>query len=217
MCFSAKASFGAAGILAILGYQTLKLVQERHQFPLAVVPFFFALQQFSEGVMWTFLSSDISPNALFYIAQFLYVFMAYLFYPIWFPFSVWTLEIVPWCRYVIFCVLLLGIGVAFLNIDLLSGVSGKKVIVKVIGLSLHYPEMSWSRATFYYLAVCLCCLLSSRKYVWCIGVTGSVALAVTYYFYYQTAASVWCFFAAFICMIIYLVIRDQRKIERTYQ
>lgn len=210
MCFSAEVSYGAASVLAILGYQTLKLTHERWQLPLAVIPSLFALHQFSEGVIWTFLGREIPPNAFFYLFQFVYVFIAYLLYPTWFPFAVLTMETIPWRRYALGCLMLLGLGVAFLNIDRLPG---ENVIVKVEGHSLQYPVTDWVRGVPYIVAVCLPFLLSSRKRIWWIGAVGFVAFLITMYFYYWTVASVWCFFAALISMMLYGVVREQRNIR----
>lgn len=214
MCFSAEVSFGAAGLLAIIGYQTLKLARGRSQLPLAMLPSLFAIHQFLEGVLWLFLAPPIVPNQVFYSAQFLYILMAYLLVPIWLPFSVLTLETVPSRRNVMMFFLLVGIVVAFLNVDRLPG---EKVVVQVVGHSLQYPVTDWVRGVPYILTVCLPFLLSSRKHVWIVGVAGFLALSITFYFYFWTFASVWCFFAAIISGGIYCVIRElnAKKINQT--
>jgi hypothetical protein len=206
MCFSAEVSFGAAGILAIIGYQTLKISRGRWQLPLALLPSLFALHQFSEGVVWTVLGSDgTANNPLFFAAQFLYVFFAYLLFPVWMPVSVLAVETESWRRYAILGFVVLGLGVAFFNIDRLPT---QQLIVKIVGHSLQYPPTDWTRGVPYILAVCFPFLLSSRKYAWLIGSAGFASLLVTFYFYYWTFASVWCFCAALISIGVYCVVRE---------
>src|SRR5262249_3687551 len=52
MCFSAAASFSAAGLLGLAGIGTLAQVRKRIELPLAVTPLLFAAQQAIEGVLW---------------------------------------------------------------------------------------------------------------------------------------------------------------------
>jgi hypothetical protein len=52
MCFSASASFGASLVLSVIGVATIKNTRHREQLPFASIPFVFAVQQFSEGVLW---------------------------------------------------------------------------------------------------------------------------------------------------------------------
>ncbi|MED5468647.1 MAG: hypothetical protein VX542_00065, partial [Cyanobacteriota bacterium] len=60
MCFSASASFTAAAVLMPLGLYTHHLASEANRpgyKPLALVPFFFGLQQFIEGFLWVGLDN----------------------------------------------------------------------------------------------------------------------------------------------------------------
>jgi hypothetical protein len=56
MCFSATASFGASVVLGTIGVATLTKVKERAQVPFAIIPIMFAVQQFTEGILWIGLS-----------------------------------------------------------------------------------------------------------------------------------------------------------------
>src|SRR5262249_22728319 len=52
MCFSAAASFSAAGLLGLTGIATLAQVRNRAELPLAFTPLLFAAQQAVEGALW---------------------------------------------------------------------------------------------------------------------------------------------------------------------
>jgi hypothetical protein len=52
MCFSATASFSAGTVLLGLGALTLKLVRHPRELMFAAIPLLFAIQQWTEGVIW---------------------------------------------------------------------------------------------------------------------------------------------------------------------
>ena len=52
MCFSATASFGASIVLSAIGVVSIKKVQHHYQCMFAAIPLLFAIQQFSEGILW---------------------------------------------------------------------------------------------------------------------------------------------------------------------
>jgi hypothetical protein len=56
MCFSASASFTASAVLMPLGlYAThiARTTDQKDYVPLALTPFFFGVQQLTEGLVWT--------------------------------------------------------------------------------------------------------------------------------------------------------------------
>ena len=59
--------------------------------PLALVPFFFGLQQFVEGLEWTgIVGGKIEP--LTSMAGLGFLFFAYCFWMIWIPWSAWSIS-----------------------------------------------------------------------------------------------------------------------------
>ena len=86
MCFSAEASFGLSVALLSAGVYCLKnaLSKNRLLLPVAIVPFLFAVQQFSEGWVWIGLRWD---NAeLVRIFALVFLAFAIVFWPFWVPF-----------------------------------------------------------------------------------------------------------------------------------
>lgn len=214
MCFSASASFTASALLGLVGYQTLKLVKKRDQLPLALLPSLFALQQCAEGVLWVYLGEHRQTDVTTLLAQFVYIFLAYLFFLVWLPLSSLALESVPWRRRIMQVFVGAALFCAALNLDkLLQG----EIVVQIVRSSLHYPETNWIRGIPYILIICTPMLFSSRPRVWWLGALGLISAAVCYYFYYWTFASVWCFFAAFISITIYRIVRGLNETTETQQ
>ncbi|KTD57119.1 hypothetical protein Lsai_1723 [Legionella sainthelensi] len=52
MCFSASASFTAAGVIAAVGICSLLKARTYPLFLFALTPLFFAVQQALEGIVW---------------------------------------------------------------------------------------------------------------------------------------------------------------------
>ena len=91
MCFSATASFGVSIMLASIG--TLAVIEAKttsHKV-LAVVPFIFSMQQFTEGWVWFSLTKEE-----FYLLKvpcmYLFLFFAEVAWPICISFSMMLLE-----------------------------------------------------------------------------------------------------------------------------
>src|SRR3954465_12212799 len=88
MCFTAEASFGASAVLLPTGLSCIRAAARRRPayLPLAVIPVFFSLQQFAEGLVWGGLSQD-NP-ALVLVASLAFLFFALVFWPCWLPLCV---------------------------------------------------------------------------------------------------------------------------------
>ncbi len=88
MCFSASASFIAAGGLILGGraIQKYRVVHGNQQL-LAAIPFVFGAHQFSEGVVWLGVYGTVSPF-LQTIAAYFYSFVAFVFWPIYIPLAI---------------------------------------------------------------------------------------------------------------------------------
>jgi len=109
MCFSASASFGAAGILSIIGLLSLRKVKNKNLYPFALVPVFFAIQQAFEGVVW--MTYDQPVNAFVNtFAMYAFLFFAFFFWPVWIPFAFAMIETKKIRRNFLWG--LMGIGVA---------------------------------------------------------------------------------------------------------
>jgi hypothetical protein len=96
MCFSAKASFLASGLLLSVGVATVAIAQgkaDRSILPLAMAPLFFGFQQATEGFVWLGIqaqplaSGDESTPTTLLGAALTYLFFAYAFWPVWIPWS----------------------------------------------------------------------------------------------------------------------------------
>jgi hypothetical protein len=203
MCFSAVASFTAAGVLGAAGAATLKQAKTKAEKPFAAIPLFFAAQQAIEGVVWlTFGTPRIQAGAAH-----LYLLFSHVFWPAFLPYAVWKLETGPRrkdaLRYFVFLGSMIG---AYLLFYVLMGPASVTISGHGLVYEVPLPSVPFSIVP-YVLATCVPLFISSHKYVRVMGMAVSASLLITYWYYLQAFYSVWCFFAAILSLIIYVHLR----------
>jgi len=198
MCFSATASFGAAGVLALAGGATLAKAHKPKEWPLAAMPIVFALNQGIEGLLWLTVpaghQAGRGPATIFAL-------IALVVWPVLTPLAIGLVETSQKRRLIL---ALLGPGV------LVAGYS----IFDILG----HPYMAWPAPhslvyindspypllmmAAYLAAVCLPPLLASDPALKLFGAVITLGLAITLGFFFVSLVSVWCFFAALASAIL---------------
>jgi hypothetical protein len=201
MCFSAQASFVAAGITGAIGIVTLARVNEPRELPFAATPLLFAFQQAAEGLLWLNLPSA-PDGSLTTVLTFLYLFLAEAFWPLYAPLAVWLIE--PSVHRRNLMVVCLGVG-AGVSAYLLWWLLGHSHIATI--QDGHIVYATESRHTDAIGVACLAAtglplLLSSQRTVVVLGAIVLAGLVVAYAFYWEAFVSVWCFFAAAASVVI---------------
>jgi hypothetical protein len=193
MCFSATASFSAAGILAGMGAAALARARNVRERPLAAMPLVFALQQGIEGVLWLTVPAGQQAGRSLATS---FAILALILWPIYTPLAVGLAETARKRRRLILALAGPGLGAA--------------------GYSLldiwQHPYMAWPAPhslvyindnpfplplmLAYLAATCVPPLLSSHPAVRWFGIIVTLGLAVTLGLFFVNLVSVWCFFAA---------------------
>ncbi len=222
MCLSAPVSFVASGLLAGVGVAVVRRVGVGRLLPLALLPCFFALQQFAEGVVWVTLKE---PSAVGALARYVFGFFAYLFWPVWVPVAFWAAEGKPGRKQL----LAAGVGMG-LTLVVFSAFFLPHIEVGGHCFSLHYflaPDFSkqfasatvgqWMQvgAILFGLAVIAPPFISSLKGMWLIGAGVLVAGVVIYAIDQQMFVSLWCFLAAAISLGMFFVLPGRSRSSRS--
>lgn len=208
MCFSANASFIASAALIPSGGFCVKSVIQRKKYrylPLSVVPIFFGIQQFFEGMVWTSLAAGDAGQARCRIYSRIFLFFALSLWPVWMPFVAITVE--KRLRWRFFMAAMMVVGLAAGDVmfaPLLSDTAGwLKTRVVCNSISYQYTSALIFASTTtalvrlgYLLMGGLPLLLSSDPIVRRFGGMLAVSAIVTHIFYTYAFASAWCFFAA---------------------
>jgi hypothetical protein len=210
MCFSATASFAGAALLATLGGWTLKKTSNRTATFLAAIPILFAIQQFSEGIVWLYLSHQNMSPILYSIAMNVFLFFAFLVWPVWIPLSIASVEPIAWRRWMVAFILACGIALACIN--LIYG-WGQRIDAAIVHHSIQYNGRAPEQAFAYPLIILLPCFMSSLKKVWIFGVLILFGYIFADYSYTSNFVSVWCFFAALTSLLLYKVLQENQMLD----
>ena len=202
MCFSPTASFVSAAVIATIGVATLRHVKEPRTILFAATPMLFALHQFTEGLVWLGLQGRIGPIGRDH-AAFLFTMYAQGLLPFLMPLAVTLLEPAGWRRRAMMGLTAIGgvaaawdsYGLMFLPSRLFvdhNSIAYRNVMTGSLAISL-----------LYILATCGSLLLSRYRMVRWYGVVNVVALTIVQIVKAATFASVWCFYAALMSVMLY--------------
>lgn len=202
MCFSATSSFIAAGVIGSIGIATLRQVREPRALLFAAVPMLFAVHQFTEGLVWLGLDGRIGALALDHVA-FLFTLYAQAILPMLMPAAVALMEPRGWRRRAIFG--LTGIGMVVGAWDA-YGLIALPTHVLIDQHSIAYRNAmtgNFGISCLYVLATCGALLLSTHRVVRAYGVLNVIVLTIAEIVRAYAFASVWCFYAAIMSVVIY--------------
>ena len=215
MCFSAEASFSLSVVLVSAGVYCVKtaLSKNRLLLPVAIVPFLFAIQQFSEGWVWIGLRWD--NVALVRNFALLFLFFAIVFWPFWIPFCAFVngkSKEKKLFGFLSVFGLLVGLGV---YIPLCNNVDSP--VADVINHSVHYniarstifqfiPVLLWEAVYIVIIASPL--LFTNNIKLIYLGIAIVLSAAITYLIFWFAFASVWCFFAALLSLYVCVFFRN---------
>lgn len=169
--------------------------------PYASIPLLFSVQQFAEGGLWQVLPAQTPTTHLLTVV---YLLFSNVLWPIYVPAAIWLLEPRPNRRRMIALTVAAGTAV---GVFFLSAIATHPVTSAVVGMHIkyHIPHHHDPIAVAVYaVATCLAPLLSSHKMIQLFGVIliSSMLVAAVVYFYWF--ASVWCFFAAILSVLVIL-------------
>lgn len=204
MCFSATASFVAAGGLGAAGAETLRNAKTKERAPLAAIPLLFGIQQAVEGVVW----SSFNHPFIHAIATHIFVFFSHVFWPAYFPIAVLLIEKNKGRRMMLKALLLIGFSTSVLLLFYSLILSAP--VASIQGHSIAYdtllPQVPFGLG-FYVISICVTCFVSSHKFIRVFGMALAGGFAISYWSYQEAFYSVWCFFAAIFSIIIYAHLR----------
>jgi hypothetical protein len=210
MCFSAEASFAASGVLIASGIAISRIPKEKSEIPLSLFPIIFAGHQFIEGILWLGHNGAL-PDEYKLGAVYSFVFIAFILWPLYVPFSAYMIETRKTRRRIILLCQLIGIYVAVTF--LISNVNNP-IDATVVGHSFSYKiDAPYDLLIPYVIAVSVPFLISSKKGLVYIGGALTLSCAVALVVASSTTfPSVWCFFAAILCVFLYMYFRYAARV-----
>ena len=207
MCFSATASFTAAGLLGVTGIATLAAAKRRAEIPLASVPLLFAAQQAAEGALW--LTVPAGREHSVGLAN-TFLLFALVLWPLYVPIAHALVERDAARRLAMLVLWPAGIGVAIYSA---GSMLAHPYRAWPVGHSLTYVNnhpYSPTMAALYFLCTSLPPLVASNRAINLFGVILAAGLGVALIAFYESFVSVWCFFAGLASLILLRFFRAPR-------
>lgn len=218
MCLSQNVSFAASGFLVVGGvFATTKAWQiNRRYLPVALMPLFAGLQQFTEGHVWSGVNNSDPFMVLWGAMGF--IFFTWFMWPVWIPLSVYVLEPNDSARRRVFLIFML-IGAAFgLLLYVPHLIKPDWISVTVVRNSLAYEETMFldymmPRAVTYMIYLFLIIappLMSRYLHMRWFAVTIIAVLVVDILFLRYAYISFFCFLAGLATLhLIYIILRNK--------
>ncbi|WP_038023060.1 DUF6629 family protein [Synechococcus sp. RS9916] len=219
MCFSASASFTASAVLMPLGLYAHHLASnaERPGYkPLALVPFFFGVQQFVEGLQWTAIDNGgLEPLGSITAKGFL--FFAYCFWMIWIPWSAWSISrsidsraLQHRLKWVAIVATLLGIGfyipVLFQSDLVQPAIESGRIHYQVDTAWHNFVNTEPIGQLVYWGFIVLPLVAVNDKAVKLFGVLIFISIFLTWFTYSVAFNSVWCFYCAVLSIVVIWIV-----------
>lgn len=211
MCFSEEASFTAAvGIAVVAGAALHTAGFTRFAF-LALMPLLFSLQQLAEGFTWLHLKGVTEGWFSTWMRDY-YNMFAFVGWPIWVPLSLLAVEKISSRRLILSAFLLIGILIGGYNLLILFEQPAYPVVANH---SIRYEsQIPYEEVYLYAIITLLPWFFSSLQGSWIAGLVFAFSFFIAGYFYEFTFASVWCFFAAIVSIVVFkLLIENTNTIE----
>lgn len=211
MCFSATASFVAAGFLLVTGVTAAFVSKSKSFYWLASVPLLFAVQQAFEGVVW--ITHPISHHPyLHYFGSHIFLFFALLVWPIWIPMVLFFVEKIGRRKKILSALMTLGFILVLFNVYQLTFYQDTMTLIdNHVRYGFGFPDINAGLNDLYlFIYACTTVLpffIASLRWCKLYGVLLFVSLITTYVFMLEAFMSVWCFFAALLSLGVIFIIK----------
>lgn len=208
MCFSSQASILSAIALLIIGIASIKKAHpHKSLYPFALLPIFFAIQQAFEWLVWSGLSQNNSDYI--YYGSLGFLFFGLIFWPIWMPFCVYSLEDKPKRKHILKWLIVVGI-VCSLAILYFGCCSFTTLLVQhhvqytIPGLETH----PYLLCMLYVASTIIPFFVASYHLLWIFGLGLFFAFIASITMFAGTIISLWCFFAAILSVLVWVIVRN---------
>lgn len=221
MCFSATGSFVLSGVLASVGAVAVTQNFSRHHQMFAAIPFLFAAQQASEGVVWLTVKGG-ADSSLLRVAVIAFLGFALVVWPVWVPVSLRRIERNAGRRRALTILSWVGAGVSVSAAFLLAL---WQPVAAIAGHSIRYSygyggKAGVARELFLLIAYVTPTIIpffvSTTTMAKAIGITLVVSLTAALLIERDALTSVWCFFAAILSGVILVAVRREPGTHETF-
>ena len=218
MCFSSTVSFVAgAGLLTGGVFACRKALEiNKRYLPIAMMPVFAGLQQFSEGMVWIGMNTG-QPTLTLWSAL-IFIFFTWFMWPFWIPLSVYVLEPPDSKRkHLFFIFMLVGLGFGLIlyvphliNLDWINVRINRDSLAYEGTMLLDFMMPRITTNVIYLGLIILAPLLSRYRHVKYFGLTLIAVVIVDFLFLRYAYISFFCLLAGLGTVhLIYVIVRNK--------
>jgi hypothetical protein len=207
MCFSAEASFTVGSALVIIGGLCIKKTKNWKLSLIALFPLFFGIQQLAEGIIWLHMNETLEVTPASRVAQLIFLFFAWMVWPVYVPIAFYVAENDTWRRAICVVAFLIGFLIFYVDVRFLMN---ENVIATIEGNRIYYPASPPWANWLYGFSTIVPILISEIKNMWIFGVVLLTSFVASEFISHITFSSVWCFFAATSCLLLYRILVKQQ-------
>jgi hypothetical protein len=194
MCFSPEVDLVAGAAITVFAIDALRHNHAGRTTPLALLPAVFAVHTFTSAFVW-WGAQGVVPQAVGDAAASFFMFIAFVFFPIYAPLSVLLLEPRGWRRDAL--LVLTGAG-TISGIDYLLGLFDGRGDFVACSFYIDYTVdgVASISGVLYVIATCGAFLLSGQRPLFIWGIVNAAGVAVLAVTAQRGLPSLWCFLAA---------------------
>lgn len=210
MYLSAQASIISAALLIAVGITSLKKAYpHKALYAFASLPVFFGIQQAFEWLVW--VGFDYNVSEYIYYGSLGFLFFALIFWPIWIPFCLYQLEHKPKKKQILRLFSLFG--VVFSLLVLIRGCCNFTALISQQHLEYSVPSLNahpFIIVIGYIIATIIPFFIASYHMLWLFGLSLVFAFITSALMFAGTINSIWCFFAALLSVLVWVIVRHLR-------
>lgn len=212
MCFSAQASIVSSIVLVGIGIASAKKAYpHKSLYPFALLPIFFGIQQAFEWLVWT--GFDQNNSDYIYYGSLGFLFFGLIFWPFWMPYSVYHLEHKPRRKKVLKW--FIAIGLICSATILWLGCCSFTTLISQMHLEYSIPGLdnhAYILTALYTLATIVPYFIATYHLLWIFGLGLFFSFIASVTMFAGTIISIWCFFAALLSVLIWVIVRNLVRI-----
>ncbi len=192
-------------MLTAIGVASVKKINKPSQALYASMPLLFACQQFIEGFVWLSLTN---PEYSYWqsIPTNLFLFFAQVLWPIWVPLSIFLIEENKTRKKILLVLLAIGILLSsYISYCMFNYTVDAYLSPYHVNYVPHFPKINPMLGALYFLPIFLPSFVSGIKNMFWQGLLLVLSYVVTKLLFNDAVISVWCFFAALVSIMVFLV------------
>lgn len=210
MCFSAQASFTASALLFLIGFLNYRTNRTAGLKVFALMPILFAIQQFSEGMLWvSFNFPGLQP--LQTVSKYFFLAFAIVIWPVFVSYSLLKVERKEIRRnalklFLAFSVVWSISAMVYMALYNPTAAAAKGHIMYNVFMPYQMP---FDISLIYGVLTVLPFFVSEEKMFWVFGSLVTITGTLTYIVYSSFFTSIWCFFAALVSTHTHAIVRKE--------